>query len=289
MKHRDLTKSTLSEAGVGLRQEPTFDPNATVSDLSLNDTDFASAGPQPTQPSRAAQLKQQAGQLGQRGLRGLGGAIKATPGVLSKLSTGIHGAVQGYQQAQQSRLGRQDAEETAKIFINQWNKAIGQNPSLNTPSSLLAFAEKIAPDLASKTTPDGKTIQGELVEPTDMSAKGVANYIINVVATDKAGEAIFGGSRPTDAPALTAQQQAEKAEAEKQVRIKELVNQIEAGNAAHKELDRIRGLTTSISKSIAGTDASKMTTATNANNIPIDSVLENNFSGILWKQMREGK
>jgi hypothetical protein len=175
MKHSDLIKTPLAEAqGFGPKQEPTFDPNASI------DT----AQPEPnagTQPSRVGPLAKGSNAISQGVRKGLNWFSSA---------------------ARDARAGKQQATRVANVFINQWRQATAQDPRLNTPANLMAFAEKFAPDLADQ----GDTIY----TPTDMSPAGAAKYITDIVSKDLAATTVYGDNRTSRDPISDrARQQAE--------------------------------------------------------------------------------
>lgn len=337
MKHSDLTKSKLTE-NFGPNQEPkepTWDWAATppTSQSSsnwlppttpLNDYEHVSQG-----PSRASQFKQQASQLGQ-GLKGvagtagskmkqgagaiasgIGNVAKGTPGAISKgldwFDRVRNGAIQGWQQAQQRHEGQRKSAEIAKTFINQWRQAIGQDPSLNTPQDLMAFAEKIAPELASDPTIGDNVMPAQITLPKDMSPAGVAKYITDVVSKDMAASTIYGSDRTP--PEMAAQEKADYDAAQKQVRINALVKQIEQQEA---EVAKSKAELASMTMR---KDSVKYDTATDpamaqaavaghpeiaravaqseleapSKGIPTATTESKNFSAAIWRQMRESK
>lgn len=111
------------------------------------------------------------------------------PNLLQRAIGGVKGAVQGYRASQQQRQGQTQAREAAKNWINKWNQAVGANPAMsNDPTALQNFAKQITSNKINVGT------------PADMSAKGVANYLTNVIGQYHASAVT--GQTPT--PATTA-------------------------------------------------------------------------------------
>lgn len=260
----------------------------------MNDTEHVSPGPQASKSSQYAQKLKGAGKTAAQGL----GAIKSGIGsVLDKFERGRQGAVQGWTASRQANAGQEQAGRIAQDFINKWNQSIGQDPSLNSPGYLQSFAERIAPELVQT---------GQIYEPTDMSAVGVSKYIKDIVAKDLAANALYGGDRPEPTNDLTAKAFA-------QAKYEQELEKARRGMSAKPNPEQIAQAFAQKNMSIGGeklnpndpltqkimTQLSQQGSELHNLEDEVDQLASQmqrqpaaesrNFSGILWRQMRDSK
>lgn len=111
-------------------------------------------------------------------------------GVFDKLAAGVAGAKAAYQAGGQQRAGQAMQKEIAGEWIEQWNKAIGQDPEAATPENLKAFMHM-------------RTRQSQITvpePPPQMTAAAAAAYITKVT-----GMALAAGKIGPKVDADTAQ------------------------------------------------------------------------------------
>ena len=103
---------------------------------------------------------------------------------------GMTGAKAGYASGGQQRVGTQQQQQVAKVFIDRWNQAIAQNPAANTPQSLQQF-------MTNSTKQSGIKVPAA---PTTLNPAGTAKYITDVVGQSLAASTIGAGA-PAEQPA----------------------------------------------------------------------------------------
>ena len=103
-----------------------------------------------------------------------------------KLKAGVAGAAAGYSASQSQRAGSEATGKTASLFIDRWNQAIGQDPSLNTPEQLQAY-------MTNSTKKSGITVPPA---PAQLNPVVTAKYI-----TDVTGKSLAAGRLGLAAPA----------------------------------------------------------------------------------------
>ena len=91
----------------------------------------------------------------------------------NKLQAGIAGAKAGYASSQAQQAGIEKGQKIGTMYIDQWNKAIGQNPALNTAENLQAFMQNSTKKSGIKVPPPPA---GEL------NPAVTSKYIIDVVS-----------------------------------------------------------------------------------------------------------
>jgi hypothetical protein len=95
----------------------------------------------------------------------------------------VKGFVPGTPERQAKVSGQQATQrnqEDAKIWVNKWTQGVQANPASNTPANLQKYARQLA------TRRDGTQLFA-IPKPTDMSPKGVSQFLTNVVARVSAG------------------------------------------------------------------------------------------------------
>lgn len=95
------------------------------------------------------------------------------PGLWDKLKAGVAGAKASYTSSQAQRAGIEKGQKIGTMYIDQWNKAIGQNPALNTAENLQAFMQNSTKKSGIKVPPPPA---GEL------NPAVTSKYIIDVVS-----------------------------------------------------------------------------------------------------------
>ena len=95
----------------------------------------------------------------------------------------VKGFVPGTAERQAKVSGQQATQrnqEDAKIWVNKWTQGVQANPASNTPANLQKYARQLA------TRHDGTQLFA-IPKPTDMSPKGVSQFLTNIVARVSAG------------------------------------------------------------------------------------------------------
>ena len=95
----------------------------------------------------------------------------------------VKGFVPGTAERQAKVSGQQATQrnqEDAKIWVNKWTQGVQANPASNTPANLQKYARQLA-------TRHNGTQLFAIPKPTDMSPKGVSQFLTNIVARVSAG------------------------------------------------------------------------------------------------------
>jgi uncharacterized phage infection (PIP) family protein YhgE len=164
---------------------------------SYQDVATASAEPAPAATAPAAPSK--LNKLKQLGTGVASGISNATAGVSSFIS-GVQGKAQ--------------ARETAKVFIDRWNKAVAQNPDLKTDTqALMNFMSKSTEKSGIEVPPPAGDISKSAVVAqyiTDVISKSMAANTINAPSArsnTKGIEIVSGIDNPNDPPEVLFQGQ----------------------------------------------------------------------------------
>jgi len=114
--------------------------------------------------------------------------LELQEGVFDKLAAGVAGAKAGLQAGGDARQGTAQQQEVAREFINRWNQAVAQDPSIATPDSLKQF-------MHNSTRKSGITVPEP---PATINNAAVAQYITKVMGQSMAARRL--GLQPAEQP-----------------------------------------------------------------------------------------